>query len=188
MHAKHWPVRKSFEVTVRLKGRTFLVRRRAVLSVRFQEATVGELLDFDATHAGEWAFRFVVERCRKLREWESAALWDARWRVFDMLRDPYFGKDDKTQERPKEWSPFSATLVWLSEHLACPPHVLLATYTPPQFKALAEGLAWNVNAQSKEGQAANKAIANRANMDSVTEEETRRRLADLEERLKNRKR
>lgn len=178
--ATAWPSRRSFELSLRLKGSW---GRRSAVVVRYEEATVKEALDFDPKDPGEWAFRFVLERSRPLKAWEAAAIWARRDYVFQEIARTMFDMGG-AKDAGGEWAPFASALVWVAKETATPPHVLLSQYTFPQFRALAEGLAWNANALTKEGQAKNAAHAARANPKRTEEQEIaiRAQLRRLESR------
>jgi hypothetical protein len=176
----HWPVRKSFELAIRLKGSW---RRRSVHVVRYEEASVKDALEFDPKDPGEWAYRFVLERVRPLRGWEAQALWGRRFSLFQEISRTRFGVPD-TDGKPGEWAPFASALAWMAKETGTPPHVLLAEYTFPQFRALSEGIAWNANAMTKEGKARNAALAARHKAEGLGTDEValRAKLRRLEER------
>lgn len=178
--ATAWPSRRSFELALRLKGSW---GRRSAVVVRYEEATVKEALEFDPKDAGEWAFRFVVERSRPLKDWEAAAVWARRYSIFQQIAKTRFATEEASQGS-NDWAPFSSALVWISKETMTPPHVLLAEYTFPQFRALAQGIVWNANSLTKEGQARNAATAAKENPRRTEEQEVaiRAQLRSLEAR------
>lgn len=154
-----WPARRSFELCLRLKGSWF---RRSSVVVRYQEATVKEALEFDPKDPGEWAFRFVLERSRPLKNWESDAIWQRRESIFQEIARSMFDMGE-AKNQDCEWSPFSSALVWVAKETSTSPHILMSEYTFPQFRALAEGVVWNANTLTKEGQAKNATLAAKMN-------------------------
>jgi hypothetical protein len=177
-----WPIRRSFELAIGLKGGLW---RKSSVVIRYEEASVKEVLEFDPKDPGEWAYRFVMERARPLRAWECAALWARRHSLFESVVKTRFAfLDGKEARGGGEWSPFASVIAWLSKEANVAPHVLLSEYTFPQFQALAEGVAWNANATTKEGRARNAALASRKRAERTPQEELaiREALSKLEGR------
>lgn len=180
-----WPIRRTFELSINLKAPLW---RKSALAVRYEEASVKEVLEFDPKDPGEWAYRFVLERSRPLKAWEATALWDRRHSLFDtILKTRFAFMDGQEAKGGSEWAPFASVIAWLSKETNVAPHVLLSEYTFPQFQALAEGVAWNANASTKEGRAKNAAMAARKRAERTPEEEVaiREALSKLESRTSN---
>jgi len=100
----------------------------------------------------QWAYNFIRQRIKiTKKEFKQIDVEKFMQVMFDTAFKSFFNSSKKGSKYP-----FEAYVMFLSEKFSLDPETLMKRYTPEQISYFVEGIIYNNNEQSKEGQRRNK--------------------------------
>lgn len=107
-------------------------------------------------------------------------------KLFEVLQDTYFKWYFSKKKQTWETYPFEAYIMFLSDKFNLDPDTFLKRYTPEQINFYLEGIIYNLNQQTKDGQKKNRIKQNMKELQKEqTPEEAKEEIRKLLERMDN---
>lgn len=173
-------LRKEYIVEYMYKKKTIFGWKTKIATISYKQASMKELyeflnaIDWDKDAVYDWIYDFLVKNSNIKWNDIKYLLMDID-NLFKIVKDTYFHgvfeeKNEKTSKKP-DYVPEQSIIVFLSEKFCMDPDSLIEKYTPEMITYYSEGILWNINEQTKEGKAKNKAKANRKRIEDMNQSE-----------------
>lgn len=167
-------LQKQRVMRIVIEQKIFFRTRKKEIIIKYGWATIRENMEFMACKSEEEVVRFFVWWLEKKRGKgftlrESLKLASSIQRIIQQLLDTAFQVerlDFPRAESENANAPYSSTVVFLSKQLGLPPRELLE-YTIQEVAYLSEGIEWNLNAQTEEGQKNNRLYAQKLSGENI---------------------
>jgi hypothetical protein len=177
-------LRKDYELEISIwnKKKVFM----------YQQATAYETLEFielaskENFNVLEWVYDFLNNVCKvkkipftnNISRKEYMKYVKNFDKIFRVIKDTYFkwafGKEETEQE-----TLFESYIAFMSKELNIDPLRLLKEYTFEQLTTISDGVIYNINMQTEEGQKANKKIMNKRKIEKQDPEELKKAFDKL---------
>lgn len=180
----HLPQRKDFEFTISVNKKIFFWNVKQKIILRYKQANISQVQEFfQFKNNKDWFVYFLKEHWLKEKQINRILTSQEFSTIFEQIKSTYFRKvfeekkileNDVKQYKAQnkvsedEESSFICTVCkesWLN------PATYAQDLTLEQFNFLSKWVIWNLNAQTKEWQTANKRNAIRSKQENQTQEE-----------------
>ena len=149
-----------------IEQKIFFRTRKKEIVIRYSWATMRENMEFMACKNEEEVIRFFIwwlekKRGKLFSRKENLSIAPSIQQIIQQLLDTAFKVHRVEFPRSEEENidvPYSSTVVFLSKQLWLKPRELLE-YTIQEIAYLSEGIEWNMNAKTEEGQKNNRLYA-----------------------------
>ena len=133
----------------------------------------------EKTPIEDWAFNFINQRIKiSKKDMKKINITKFMDVMFDTAFKSFFNSSKKGSKYP-----FEAYIMFLSEKFNLDPDTLIKRYTPEQITYLVNGVIYNNNEQTKQGQARNRINKAMQDVKCSDREKDLAKIKEMEEKL-----
>lgn len=166
-------LRKQWKIRLVIEKKMLWWKRKKEVLITYGGATLYQQMELTKAKTDEEKVAFFMgwikkNTEKKLSPTDELAILPNLERIAEQIIATAFSTKSRG-EKNSEFSPYSSYVVFLVQELRIEPRVLM-DYTLQEIEYLSEGILWNINAKSEEGQKQNRLKAQQLQAGEVLEQ------------------